>query len=434
MDYTKITRYTTGIDSILYKLIENCIDLRPTTYRLKILLHKAIELRNIEAVRLLLNNDVDPVAIDTHGITSLHTLTMPPNSSFIELDNWCSNTYTELLEVINRLNKSKTSYSFQRVELMRMIMDYCKDDEISKCLTISRMEPSRQIEEIQIMDILLSKGIDINFKDDIGNTALHYACDYRNGLNMVRHLIKNGADINIENDYGTTPLACAVSTRNIELVSILLDSGADPNSSSSSSIGTKVLHTAVGSGNFNIAKELIESGADPNIGDKAGVTPLHVAAIDEDSYALLELLLDNGSDPNIKCSNGTTPLFQAMHNYNRVKLLFMYGADINIIDNQGNTPFTNLMSYDNEKLNSIIILQIMLIRKLFNDKMYYPAGLIKNLECIESHENLMNMAKRCEKLIKNKKSKDIVPDRISSELLDEEYDLDGWRSTSCSIS
>ncbi|AUD40125.1 ankyrin repeat family protein [Flamingopox virus FGPVKD09] len=434
MDYIEITRNTIGIDCILHKLIENCIDLKPTTYGLKILLHKAVELRNIEALKLLLNNDVDPVALDTHGITSLHTLTMPPNSSFIEPDNWCSKTYTELPEVINRLNKSKTSYAFQRVELMRMIMDYCKDSDISKCLTISRMDPSRQIEEIQIMDILLSKGIDPNIKDDLGNTALHYACDYRNGLNMVRYLIKNGADINIENDYGTTPLACAVNTCNIELVSILLDSGANPNSSSSSSIGTKVLHTAVGSGNFNIVKELIESGADPNIGDKAGVTPLHVAAIDKDSYALLELLLDNGADPNIKCSNGTTPLFQAMHNYSRVKLLFMYGADINIIDNHGNTPFTNLVSYDDEKLNSIIILQIMLIKKVFNDKMYYPPGLVKNLECIESHENLMNMAKRCEKLIKNKKSKDIVPDRISSELLEEEYDLDGWRSTSCSIS
>ncbi|AYP74271.1 ankyrin repeat protein [Fowlpox virus] len=445
MNYDHFSKVTLGINKILYNIIENYVNSTSiTAFRIRTLLYKAVELRNLKAVKKLLKqgikdcnskvfSDIDYSIIDSHGVSPLHVISMPPNFSFIDTDIWKYHSYVELNEVNNRLQKSKDSYGFQRVELLRIIMEHCTDNDIGKCLTLINIDSIDKTDEIEIIDLLIEKGIDINIKDDLGNTALHYACDYVKGLNIVKKLLSYGADTNIENDLGTTPLACAVNTSNEILVNILLDNNADPNSSSSNILGTKVLHTAVGSGNVDIVGALLMAGANPNVGDKAGVTPLHVATADKNSYLLMEMLLDNGADPNIKCANGFTPLFNAVYDHNRIKLLFLYGADINITDSYGNTPLTYLTNFDNKYVNAIIILQIYLLKKEYNDEKMFPPGMIKNLNFIESNDSLKVIAKKCNSLIRYKKNKDIDADNVLLELLEEEDEIDRWHTT-CKIS
>ena len=69
--------------------------------------------------------------------------------------------------------------------------------------------------------------ISVNRIDKRGNTHLHEAitvgCDYR----IIQQLISRGADINFKNRRGNTPLHLAVWSENEEAVRLLVRAGAD---------------------------------------------------------------------------------------------------------------------------------------------------------------------------------------------------------------
>ncbi|CAO3631650.1 unnamed protein product [Cunninghamella echinulata] len=74
---------------------------------------------------------------------------------------------------------------------------------------------------------------DITYTDDNGDTALHY-CTKNGALNCLELLVRvGGIQINIKNNLGNTPLHYAVQYADdvdlaLEMVSVLLDNGADP--------------------------------------------------------------------------------------------------------------------------------------------------------------------------------------------------------------
>ena len=68
---------------------------------------------------------------------------------------------------------------------------------------------------INMIDFLLSKQIDINKKNVLGNTALFYAVYFsKNQIEIIEKLLKHGADMNIPNNAGITPLSLANSMGN----------------------------------------------------------------------------------------------------------------------------------------------------------------------------------------------------------------------------
>src|SRR5215510_8290940 len=58
---------------------------------------------------------------------------------------------------------------------------------------------------IEVAEILLNAGVDINIRDGQGSTALHHAAG-DGKLAMVQFLVAHGADVNIANKTGETPL------------------------------------------------------------------------------------------------------------------------------------------------------------------------------------------------------------------------------------
>ncbi len=83
-------------------------------------------------------------------------------------------------------------------------------------------------DDTNIVNFLLSLGIDINKTNEFGETPLHHACDY--GLyETAKILVEKGANINLRGNSGKTPLVEAVEYGSIELVEYLLRKGADPN-------------------------------------------------------------------------------------------------------------------------------------------------------------------------------------------------------------
>ena len=76
---------------------------------------------------------------------------------------------------------------------------------------------------------LIAEGVDINVWDRHGRNALTLACE-RGHLEVVRLLVNSGAWVDPFEDYDgyMTPLMCAAQTGRIEIVEHLLDHGANP--------------------------------------------------------------------------------------------------------------------------------------------------------------------------------------------------------------
>jgi ankyrin repeat protein len=116
---------------------------------------------------------------------------------------------------------------------------------------------------------------------------------------IVRGLLEAGFDCNPPqydalglrpNDL---PLTCATANDDLEMVELLLCGGADPDLMLLYG-GTALLFAVGGTPQVEIVRLLVSAGADPQLCDDSGVSPLRVAAFN-DNLELIELLHEAGA-------------------------------------------------------------------------------------------------------------------------------------------
>jgi hypothetical protein len=186
--------------------------------------------------------------------------------------------------------------------------------------------------------LIEKKGFNINTKDGSGNGDTLLACAVdkatfgitsRNS-EIVNYLISKGADVNLKNNSGNTPLHIALGAECVlggssvkpEIVDSLITNGADVNAKNWD--GRTPLHVAVGRlCQINVLDSLITNGADVNVQDRSGNTPLHEAYYWADSIAFGDTKIGNADSANeIK------------------KYLLAKGASISIRNQDESTPDT----------------------------------------------------------------------------------------------
>jgi ankyrin repeat protein len=151
---------------------------------------------------------------------------------------------------------------------------------------------------IEIAQLILKHGIDINAVNNKGQTALHIAiCTSPNPIDIVKFLLQAGADLNIKDKvFEQTPLHyCAWLFPNVEVMKILLDHNADINANDISSL-TSLHHAAdqchrTGNQGLDMVKLLLEYGADLNVKTENGRTALDIAQAGQHSE-IVNLLSD----------------------------------------------------------------------------------------------------------------------------------------------
>ena len=74
----------------------------------------------------------------------------------------------------------------------------------------------------------LSNGIDVNTKNNIGDTAMTIAA-YQGHIKIIELLIANGADIDLKNNNGDNPLILAAYQGHTVIVKELIANGANVN-------------------------------------------------------------------------------------------------------------------------------------------------------------------------------------------------------------
>ncbi|NXU56756.1 ANKR6 protein, partial [Turnix velox] len=214
-----------------------------------------------------------------------------------------------------------------------------------------------------------------------GRTPLHLAA-HKGHLQVVQVLLKAGCDLDIQDDGEQTALHRAAVVGNTDVIAALIQDGCALDRQDKD--GNTALHEACWHGFSQSAKVLVKAGANVLAKNKAGNTPLHLACQNSHSQSTRVLLL-GGSRADLKNNAGDTCLhvaarynhlsiirvllsaFCSVHEKNQagdtalhvaaalnhrkvVKLLLEAGADVSIVNNAGQTPLEVARQHNNPEV------------------------------------------------------------------------------------
>lgn len=168
------------------------------------------------------------------------------------------------------------------------------------------------------------------------DNMLLQACKNSQKSVVQTFLKRGGVDVNKRDESGNTPLiyVCLKSAR--DLVKLLLDNGADPNLGNQKN--RMPIHFAAESGNFQIISLLIGAGADVNCTDRSGITPLMLLAQNGKTDAALNLIQNPDIDISIKDNDGRMAIDYATSAGLRELVKALSQAEETHSDTYGNTP------------------------------------------------------------------------------------------------
>ena len=169
-------------------------------------------------------------------------------------------------------------------------------------------------------------------RDAVGMTALHWAT-YYNQVEMAKMLIDAGYELDVVDEFlGYTPLMYAIKNKNIAMVDLLINAGADVNKGNEENF-TPLMLASMWSFHPReaIVKRLLDAGAKTGKQDNSGWSALAYAST-EYCPECVKLLLDAGEDVNNHYEQGAIPLLVATQHCDEktAEVLIKAGADISV--------------------------------------------------------------------------------------------------------
>lgn len=192
--------------------------------------------------------------------------------------------------------------------------------------------------DLSIVQLLISRGADLNAIDADGYTPLRYAIQF-DYLDVLNELIKAGCDLRVLDKSGTSAMDSAVLAGKKDLVVILHKAGASLGAASKESLGTPLIMAVIG-GHPEIARYLVDQGAPLDDQASNGRAAIH-CAVQEGNLELATLLAERGANLNLRTQLDETPLCIAVqeHNIDMLNVLLKFKADPNVPCHFEFTPF-----------------------------------------------------------------------------------------------
>lgn len=350
-------------------------------------LHWAAWHDNAEAVALLTTHGANVNTVNKYGVTPLSIACTNGNAAII----------TKLVDAGADVNLAQpggetvlmTAARTGRLEAVNVLLDHKADVNAKERNGQTAIIWAAAEGHADVVEALIKAGADFQTPLKSGFNALYFAV--REGKQSVVDVLLNaGADVNAVMTpetkgpriprQGTSPLILAVENGHFELAAHLLTRGAAANDQRSGFTALHVLSWVrkpnfgddldgnpppIGSGHMTslqLVRELIKHGADVNARlnegrsgrgrlNQKGATPFLLAA-DTADVPYMKLLLELGADPTIPNADHCPPLLAAAgigtiapgeeagtedEAIAAVELLLSLGADINAIDDNGET-------------------------------------------------------------------------------------------------
>jgi ankyrin repeat protein len=224
-----------------------------------------------------------------------------------------------------------------------------------------------------IVQKLLNKNVDINARDNLGNTPLLIAIRH-DDARLTKLLLNNKADYNLDNKRRVSALELAQTRADPDVKKVFAQKGIkfegkqrltsnvsikdfEKSISQSSSLykGWPILSIACLLGEEDIAQQLLKQGANVNASDSSGFTALHRAS-SKNQVKTVKLLLANGAVINAKNDKGETPVFLAAETggLETVEYLVAKGADTSILSSNKTSPLAVAISNQRNKVAMLL--------------------------------------------------------------------------------
>ncbi|MEM8733144.1 MAG: ankyrin repeat domain-containing protein [Planctomycetota bacterium] len=335
----------------------------------------ALENRNWESARELLEQKEDPSIAQADGTTALHWAVFHDRPELIAklLAQGC------VPDVTNRYAVSPLALACENgsAKATTLLLEAGADPNLDLPGRVSPMMLAARTGVLECVELLAKHGAEVDQAERRKQTALMWAAA-EGHVEVVQFLVSSGADLDRDLDSGFSPLMFAVRNGRAEVVRALIESGADVNEQMNPKRtggrhprrGMSALHLAIENGHYELGEELLKLGADPN-DQRCGFTPLHnltwvrkpprgdnvdgapppIGSGNMTSLQFIRVLVENGADVNARLKKGSsgrgkmshkgaTPFLFASRRDDipMMKLLLELGADPTIPNVDNCTP------------------------------------------------------------------------------------------------
>ncbi|KAL6823279.1 ankyrin repeat-containing domain protein [Trichoderma camerunense] len=239
--------------------------------------------------------------------------------------------------------------NFAAVESLLRYRDF--RDYITQDIPAQPLMIAVQYGHYKIAEALLRHGADPDLPEQDGQTTLWLAVVYER-IDICRLLLAHKADPNLAlKDNRITPLISAIINKSMELVTLLVENGADVNQPLVKQC-TPVYMATFGN-DIEIVRYLLSRNADPNIARADGITPLWLAA--QQGYSeVARLLAEAKADVHATDDSGGTALHAVFDSTETVRILLEHGADINRMDKNDATPLG--LAINSNQVNAVKVM------------------------------------------------------------------------------
>lgn len=267
---------------------------------------------NIDAVKLLLDNDVKPLSEEN---ISLILFLNKQSFKLINKDFTNAQVFFE-------------DFDKNRLEIVKLLISYGTDINDTFLSAINVYFMKYKIEEKREY----INNSELSFSEKVKSILLTNNTFFDIKLSTIEFLLENGANINQIDESIDYPLYSAIKHDDLALVKLLVNHMNNINLYLCKTKSLPFFFKALENGNYEIIELLLQRGMDINTKEVYDNTPLFYA-IENNDLKLVQLLIKYKADVNLLNDfiDKTSPLLLAIY-LNRIeitKLLIENGADIN---------------------------------------------------------------------------------------------------------
>jgi ankyrin repeat protein len=322
------------------------------------MLHAAAYWGRLETARVLLGYGANIGAETDHGETPLHIVSRGEYGSPEDGVGIARLLLNHGVDVHARDKDYDTALHWAafkgRPEIAGLLLDHGASTNMENewgetpLHLVSRCKYDTQKDIVNVVRLLLKRGVDVHAQDKNHDTALHSAA-FRGRLGIVKVLLDHSSNVDTENDQRDSPLVYGLrgeycfqeptlcGTHNVPVHSVLTNAQNKQHNTA--------LHLACYSGRVEIAQMLLEHGANTSTKNEQGETPLHLVTRGNYDYqhqgvSIVLLLLARGVDVDTRKNSMATPLHLAAFRgrLKMTKVLLDHGANPHTKNDQGETP------------------------------------------------------------------------------------------------